>query len=106
MDYSFKALHNKTMKHSNKEMTAVFFDGKLHIDKAPVPKLDENEILIKVTKAGICNTDHEIIRGYVPGFKGIPGHEFIGIVEDAKDNSIIGKRCTAEINCACGACEY
>lgn len=87
-------------------MNAVIFDGKLHIDSVPVPQTNEHEVLIKVTKAGICNTDHEIICGYIPGFKGIPGHEFIGIVKEADDISRIGKRCTAEINCACGTCEY
>lgn len=87
-------------------MNAVIFDGELRIEKVPKPLFKKGEVLIKVTKAGICNTDLEIIRGYIPGFKGIPGHEFIGIVEEADDDSLIGKRCTAEINCACGACEY
>lgn len=87
-------------------MNAVIFDGKLRIDKVPIPKRNRNEVLIKVTKAGICDTDHEIIKGYVPGFKGILGHEFIGNVEEANDISLIGKRCTAEINFSCGMCEY
>ena len=85
-------------------MLAVVFDGSLAIKEVPKPQRSGNEVLIRVSLAGICNTDHEILRGYVPGFNGILGHEFIGIVEEAEDPSITGKRCTAEINCACGTC--
>jgi Threonine dehydrogenase and related Zn-dependent dehydrogenases len=87
-------------------MKALVFDGKLHVDDVPVPRPGPGETLIKVVCAGICNTDLEITRGYMPGFKGILGHEFIGIVEGAVDKTLIGRRATAEINCACGACEF
>lgn len=94
------------MNENSQNMLAVVFDGNLAIKQVPKPQRTENEVLIRVSLAGICNTDHEIIRGYVPGFSGILGHEFIGIVEEADDTSIIGKRCTAEINFACGTCPY
>jgi threonine dehydrogenase-like Zn-dependent dehydrogenase len=87
-------------------MKAVIYNGTLRLEQVPKPVRDTDEVLIKATKAGICNTDHEIIRGYIPGFNGIPGHEFIGIVEEADDTSLVGKRATAEINCACGTCEF
>jgi 2-desacetyl-2-hydroxyethyl bacteriochlorophyllide A dehydrogenase len=63
-------------------------------------------VLIRVLSAGICNTDLEIRKGYVPGFDGIPGHEFAGVVEESDDSSLRGARVTAEINAACGTCEY
>jgi len=85
---------------------AVIFDKTLRLEQVPKPVCSPDEVLIKVTHAGICNTDHEIISGYVPGFNGIPGHEFIGIVEEADDTSLVGKRATAEINCACGTCAF
>ncbi len=44
----------------------------------PVPP--EGEVLIRVTRAGICNTDVEILKGYF-GFRGVLGHEFVGVVE-------------------------
>ncbi len=94
------------MSEHEQLMRAVVFDGGLGIKEVARPERGKDEVLIKVTMAGVCNTDHEIIRGYVPGFDGILGHEFIGTVEDADDKSLIGKRCTAEINCACGACDY
>lgn len=87
-------------------MKAVTYDRKLSLSEVPKLRFYENETLIRVTHAGICNTDHEITAGYVPGFSGIIGHEFIGIVEESETSDLIGKRVTAEINCACGSCEY
>ncbi len=94
------------MSEKSINMTALVFDGKLQVKTVPKPKRGPNEVLIQVTMAGICNTDLEIIRGYISGFNNIPGHEFLGLVKEADDTSIIGKRCTAEINCSCGRCDY
>jgi threonine dehydrogenase-like Zn-dependent dehydrogenase len=65
----------------------------------------KDEALVKVTSAGICNTDLELAKGYM-GFRGIPGHEFVGIVEESDDKKIIGKRVVGEINLGCGACPH
>ena len=62
------------------------------------------EALVRVVLSGICNTDLEIARGYA-GFKGTIGHEFVGVVEAAPDNSVIGQRVVGEINAGCGECE-
>ena len=72
-------------------------------DDVPKPVPAKGEALIKVLKAGICGTDLEIAKGYM-GFTGIPGHEFVGIVEDADDKGLIGSRVVGEINCGCGVC--
>lgn len=37
------------------------------------------EALVRVSLAGICNTDLELARGYYP-FTGVIGHEFVGRV--------------------------
>jgi threonine dehydrogenase-like Zn-dependent dehydrogenase len=73
----------------------------------PQPEPDEGEALIRVLMAGICNTDLEIVRGYM-GFHGVLGHEFVGIVEAVREGpgaspltSLIGKRVVGEINTAC-----
>lgn len=89
-------------------MKAIVFDGALIFrEDYPLPEPKENEALIRVTMAGICNTDREIMNGYL-GFQGVIGHEFVGIVESAPDEwiDIIGKRVVGEINCGCGACPY
>jgi len=66
----------------------------------PVPQ--KGEALIKITLAGICNTDAEITKGYM-GYNGILGHEFVGIVEEINDNdkSLLGKRVVSEISYGC-----
>ena len=57
--------------------------------------------------AGICGTDLQLLDGYA-GFRGIPGHEFVGVVESAPepDRAWIGKRVVAEINIGCGQCDW
>jgi len=87
-------------------MRALYFDKELkYRDDLPVPKPVEDEALVKVTCAGICNTDLEIINGYM-GFTGIPGHEFVGVVEKCGNKEMVGKRVVSEINIGCGKCDY
>src|SRR6185503_18085215 len=64
----------------------------------------EDEALIRVTLSGICNTDLEIARGYA-GFKGTIGHEFVGVVEQSADRTLLGQRVVGEINAGCGKCD-
>ena len=84
-------------------MKATFFDGKQMIfDKNyPNPKFDET--LVRVSLAGICGTDLEILDGYMK-YIGILGHEFVGVVEKSTNSDIIGKRVVGEINAGCGNC--
>ena len=91
-------------------MKAVVFDNELKLDKnhaKPIPQ--KGEALIKVTLAGICNTDYEITKGYM-GYKGVLGHECVGIVEEINDDdkSLLGKRVVSEISYGCEdpACPY
>jgi len=87
-------------------MSALVFNGTLQVEKISVPRPKRGEALIKVDKAGICNTDFEIIKGYIPGFNGVLGHEFIGTVVESDEPHMIEKRVTAEINCSCGECGF
>lgn len=60
--------------------------GGTHLRKVPVPDIREDEVLIRVDKAGICGTDLHIYlwdrwsesRLHLPL---VPGHEFAGTVE-------------------------
>ncbi|MDE3076988.1 MAG: alcohol dehydrogenase catalytic domain-containing protein [Chloroflexota bacterium] len=63
----------------------------------PEPAVGEGEALVRVRMAGICNTDLEIVRGYM-SYLGVPGHEFVGEIE--------GRRVVGEINAACGRCAF
>ncbi len=73
----------------------------------PTPAPVDGEALVHVLLAGICNTDLEITRGYLD-FQGVPGHEFVGVVEEIYGNVpqeqygyLIGQRIVGEINAAC-----
>jgi threonine dehydrogenase-like Zn-dependent dehydrogenase len=73
-------------------------------DDVPLPSPPPDEALVRVTLAGICNTDLELVGGYYP-FSGIPGHEFVGRVERAPLRpEWVGRRVVGEINASCGAC--
>jgi threonine dehydrogenase-like Zn-dependent dehydrogenase len=89
-------------------MKGVFFNGKLCFPAdLPMPDPGPGEALVKVTLAGICNTDLEIVKGYM-GYRGVLGHEFVGVVEEAPQGApgIKGSRVVGEINLACGKCAY
>ena len=86
-------------------MKALFLDSKLTLREVEKPRRQPGEALMRVTLAGICGTDIEILKGY-SGFRGIPGHEFVGRVVEADDENWLGKRVVGEINVACGRCEW
>lgn len=68
------------------------------------PTPPPGEALVRILRAGVCNTDLEMVRGYF-AFRGIPGHEFVGVVEKAPGHEDrVGQRVVAEINAACREC--
>jgi threonine dehydrogenase-like Zn-dependent dehydrogenase len=85
----------------------------------PKPTPEPGFALIQVLRAGVCNTDLEILQGYM-GFHGVLGHEFVGIVEeigvpkvapdddDDDDEQLkqkwIGQRVCGDINVGCATC--
>ena len=92
-------------------MRALYWDGhELRLDSHYcLSKVDSRRrdrrmprsALVKVHLAGICSTDLQIFKGYM-GFKGVPGHEFVGSVSEGP-SELIGKRVVGEINFGCGA---
>jgi threonine dehydrogenase-like Zn-dependent dehydrogenase len=86
-------------------MRALVFDQTLAFrPRHPEPPASSGDTAIHVTQAGICATDLEITRGYM-GFKGILGHEFVGVVEHSSKRDLIGQRVVGEINVVCGRCD-
>src|SRR4249919_1716448 len=79
-------------------------DGSLSLRDRPKPAAND-ECLIRVTAAGICGTDLELLRGDA-GFSGVPGHEFVGVVEASgpADSAWVGRRVSGEITVGCGRC--
>ena len=85
-------------------MKALQFDGKdlNYLENYPNPDLDET--LVRVSLAGICGTDLEILQGYM-SYEGVLGHEFVGVVKESKNKELIGKRVVGEINVGCENCD-
>ena len=73
-------------------------NGVVEVRKQPLPRIADGFARIRLLAAGICSTDLELQRGYY-GFRGTPGHEFVGELED-------GTRVAGEINLACGHCRW
>lgn len=86
----------------------------LQLSKAPIPKPEAGEVLIRVTHAGICGTDVHIYnwdrwsqRRIKPPL--ITGHEFVGKVEalgEGVEGLKVGQRVSAEGHITCGHCQY
>lgn len=85
------------------QMRALLFDGtQARVSERPPPAAAPGFALVRMSRAGICNTDLEILRGYM-GYRGVLGHELTGRVADGPA-AWLGKRVAAEINFACGRC--
>lgn len=87
-------------------MRAVWLeDGRIRVrDDVPAPAVPRGEARIRVLLAGICGTDLELVKGYYP-YTGVPGHEFVGRVEEAPGApEWVGRRVVGEINAVCGDC--
>ncbi|MBI3912959.1 MAG: alcohol dehydrogenase catalytic domain-containing protein [Chloroflexi bacterium] len=82
-------------------MRALVFDGQLQFTRDyPMPRVPADESLVRVVRAGICNTDLEICKGYLD-FRGVLGHEFVGVVQEG---AMQGARVVGEINASDGTC--
>jgi alcohol dehydrogenase len=87
-------------------MIAVHLEkGRVEVRNVRKPRRPESFATIRLLVGGICNTDLELQRGYY-GFRGTPGHEFVGEVVEADTPGLIGKRVAGEINLACNSCDW
>jgi threonine dehydrogenase-like Zn-dependent dehydrogenase len=84
-------------------MQALIYDGQLRFEvDVPEPTPTGDQALLKIRRAGICNTDLELIAGYM-NFSGILGHEFVG---EVIHGALQGKRVAGEINVTDGTCDF
>jgi len=83
-------------------MRAIVLDGdRVSMEGTrPQPEPLAGETMVRVVRAGVCETDLQLIRGYM-GFGGVLGHEFVGVAEDGP---YAGQRVVGEINCSCWQC--
>ncbi|KAL3427161.1 D-arabinitol dehydrogenase 1 [Phlyctema vagabunda] len=95
-----------------KEMKALRYSKpeEYGIVTVPLPKLRDNDVLIKVKACGVCGTDLHIHEGeFIAKFPLIPGHETVGVVaaigKDVKGFSV-GERVVADNSELCNECFY
>jgi 2-desacetyl-2-hydroxyethyl bacteriochlorophyllide A dehydrogenase len=94
-------------------MKAAVFEKpkKITIQNVPIPQINDDEVLIKITYTGICGTDWSIYTGKYSSenLPLIAGHEFSGTIAEIGANAVgleVGDRVTADINNGCGHCYY
>jgi threonine dehydrogenase-like Zn-dependent dehydrogenase len=86
-------------------MRALIYDGQLRFGDAPdSASPGPDQARLRIHHAGICNTDMELMAGYM-AFAGILGHEFVATVEEGPAEWQ-GRRVVSEINVACGKCDF
>lgn len=90
---------------TRQNVRAAFFDGKEMILDENYPEPNSSNAIVKVSLAGICGTDLEILDGYME-YHGVLGHEFTGTVKKSNNPALIGKRVVGEINAGCDVCDY
>ncbi len=84
----------------------------LWMEERPIPKMGDDDLLIKIRKTSICGTDIHLYKWDAWAAKTLPvpsiiGHEFVGIVE-AKGKNVkgfeMGDRVSGEGHLTCGIC--
>ena len=82
--------------------------GKIGLEWRPVPLRGEDQVLVRVRRAGICGTDYHIFSGLHPflSYPRLIGHELSGTVEQAPEGSRLrpGQIVAIEPYLACGTC--
>jgi alcohol dehydrogenase, propanol-preferring len=81
-------------------------DAPLSLAEIPEPEIGEGEILLRVTRCGVCHTELDEIEGRTPPLH-LPvvlGHQVVGVIEEGENK---GQRVgVAWIASACGTCKY
>ena len=87
--------------------------GDLRLEDVPIPKIGDNDLLIKVRAAAVCGTDLRIYKSghfKIPeGTKRVLSHEISGeVVEVGKNVSgyNVGERIATPPNVGCGHCPW
>ena len=78
----------------------------LKLVQHPDPTLNPGEVLLRVTRCGVCHTELDEIEGRMPPpqLPVIPGHQVVGVIEEGENK---GQRVgVAWIASACGECDF
>jgi propanol-preferring alcohol dehydrogenase len=78
----------------------------LSFEETTEPKTSEDEVLLRVTRCGVCHTELDEIEGRTPPpqLPVVLGHQVVGVIEDGENK---GQRVgVAWIASACGECHH
>lgn len=77
-----------------------------------VPPVGDDDGILRVEACGLCGTDHELYTGALaPGFRFVPGHETVGVIEALGERAAerwgvtAGDRVAVEVFLSCRSCE-
>lgn len=83
--------------------------GGLRIEDRTIPQITTGDSLVRVTLAGICATDREILEGRMTGISAniVPGHEITGTIIGGPGGSHAspGDRVIVDTVVPCGECD-
>jgi propanol-preferring alcohol dehydrogenase len=86
--------------------------GRLQMDVLPLPRINSNQLLLKIRACGVCRTDLHILDGELPDIRYpvTPGHEIVGRVAGCgadvagfAEGDRVG---VPWLGSACGSCRY
>lgn len=88
----------------------------IELSDVPMPEIRENEVLAKISYAGFCGTDLDLLNGSMVHIKNgftkyplIPGHEWSGVIVEVGSHVTgfkVGDKVTSDVSLGCGECEY
>jgi L-iditol 2-dehydrogenase len=85
--------------------------GRFEIEDRPIPVPGRDEVLIRISRVGICGTDMHIFNGHyaADSLPMVPGHEFTGRVHAIGEGVTgleIGRKAVVDMNIGCGTCYW
>ena len=101
------------MAESSRMLAATYTQGGTFlVDEVPMPQIERDEMLLRVSAASICGTDVKIVRSghrkLVEGQRIVLGHEFVGVIEQVGarvERYEVGQRVGVAPNAGCGHCD-
>lgn len=95
-------MEKKTMMAANLHAVA-----DLRYEEVPMPERKSGEVLMKVMAAGVCGSDlPRVLEKGTYHFPTIPGHEFAGLIVEADDPALVGRKAAVFPLLQCGKCEF
>ena len=100
------------MNESSRMLAATYTQGgAFAVEEVSRPRIERDEILLRIRAASICGTDIKIIRSghrkLTDGQRIVLGHEFVGVIEEVGpqvDAYRVGQRVGVAPNAGCGHC--